>query len=114
MTEAAYREAAGRWHAAWRERPSLVRRDEDSCVAAWQAGDRVRISMREATPPARFAPYHAAVLECVESALAVSDECLLKPRGGPKWHSYLQASQRTCRPIAGIVRGERLELPTNW
>lgn len=114
LTEAAYREAAGRWHTAWRERPSLIRRDEDSCIAAWQGGDRVRSLVRETTPPERFAAYHGALLACVESALAVSDECLLKPRGGPKWHPYLQASQAKCRAIAGIVRSGRLDLPATW
>jgi hypothetical protein len=114
MTEAAYGEAAARWHAIWKERPSLVRREEDACIAAWQDGDRVRTLMRAATPPPRFAAYHAALLDYVEAALAVSDECLLKPRGGPKWRPYLATAREKSGEVTRAVKSGQLSLPDNW
>jgi len=114
LTEAAYRDATTKWNEIWTERPALTRRDEASCLTAWQTGDRVRAMVRAATPPPAHAAYHGALLKCIEASLAVSDECLLKPRGGPKWGPYFLAARKKCPEIARIVNREKLDLPRTW
>jgi hypothetical protein len=114
LSSAAYREAAAEWHATWQERPSLFSRTEDNCVAAWQIGDRVRTRIVAATPPEAFAPYHEALRAYVDAALAAADECLLQPRGGPRWREMVDDAAEKGRAITMMVRRERLKLPTNW
>lgn len=112
--ESTYRETAERANAIWLARPRLSRRDEASCTTAWQEGDRVQTMLRAATPPTAYAAYHTAVLDCIEAAQAVSDECLLRPRGGPKWAAYFAASISKCNALVRLVRTKRLPLPRRW
>jgi hypothetical protein len=114
LDEAAYREAAGRWNELWRERPPLGRRVEALCVSAWQEGDHVRGMVSAVTPPPKFAAYHTALLACIEASLAVSDECLLKPLGGPKWMPYFLSARKKCAAVARVVNTNRLRLPRAW
>lgn len=112
--EKVYRDTLASAHDLWKERPPLTRRDEQSCITAWQKGDEVRTMLQAATPPSRYAPYHTALLGCVDAALAVSDECLLQPGGGPKWMVYLQTMQRSCNAVTRVVRESKVDLPGDW
>jgi hypothetical protein len=113
-TEAAYREAATAWNAAWKERPSLYRRTEKECIAAWQGGDEVRAKIKATTPPPRFAAYHDALLAYVEAALEVSDECLVQPHGGPKWIPKMNAARDRRRALIRAEKTDDLDLPRSW
>jgi len=112
--ETAYAKSASAWHATWRTRPHLLSRDEESCVEAWQTGDKVRQQALSVSPPERFAAYHEALLTCMAACLKVSDECLLKPRGGPKFTKYLLSAQKTCREVSRTAKQGDLPVPRNW
>ena len=112
--EAAYTKSVTTWYGTWRTRPRLNARDEASCVEAWQTGEKVRTEAASATPPEKFAAYHEALLACMDACLKVSDECLLKPRGGPRFMQYFLAAQRTCREVSRATRDGKLGLPPGW
>lgn len=112
--EAAYRAVVSRANEVWAERPSIHRRDHASCLEAWQTGDRARSMVRSATPPERFAAYHEALVECIDSALQTADECLVKLRGGPNFFTYYHATAKACREVARITNQSKLGLPRRW
>lgn len=114
LSEEGYRRAATEWHTAWRERPSIFSRKHADCIAAWQAGDEIRTRILATKPPEAFAAYHDALRAYLEVALAVSDECLLKPLGGPRWSALVVEAGRKSRAVAALVRRDRLKLPSRW
>jgi hypothetical protein len=114
LSEDGYRTAATGWQKSWNDRHSITSRKEDDCIAAWQQGDSIRESIAAVTPPERFAEYHDLLLTCVQAALDTSDECLLKPRGGPEWWPKFRAALDKQKEILKLVREQKLDLPTRW